>query len=254
MEKGKGTEISRRDFIKDLGSGTIGAAIISTQLAGPSRVGAASSPLVESPLVEIKARPPLKDLWDKWNGIRQTTQTILDAFAKNAGNVGAKQVNWRLNESGTTDKVPVFIDWLAMPDVMQNFAKVSGINPLDWGRYRLGDGIISEVYKGAVGNPPQLIYRDQKLKKEKTAASLELVMKAGLNYQKFIGIIATQNGKKRCVGALTVSFAGTPNDLGKVDQKMKEWAGWTDGPSPLVNYITQNFVLGGPDITPQKKK
>src|SRR5690242_16435484 len=65
----------------------------------------------ESPTqkVAIQPRPVSAGMCSKWPGIRDTTSRILNAFTP----FQAKQVNWRLNVSNTTDKLPVFIDWLA---------------------------------------------------------------------------------------------------------------------------------------------
>jgi hypothetical protein len=85
------------------------------------------------------------------------------------------------------------------------------------------------------------------------------VQKAGLNYQKFIGIVATdKNNNRRCVGALTVSFKSDPNNPA-VDDKMRQWAGWDPwigkgNISPLVDYIKENFILGGPKLSASLKK
>jgi hypothetical protein len=211
--------------------------------------------------VAIEARPASTEMCSKWSGIRDTTSHILKAFKA----LEAKQVNWRLNVSNTTFKRPVFIDWLALEKLTLSIP--SGLaatdnnngNP-DWGLYRLGDGLTSTVYNEAVGNPPNLICRDWSLGEgEKKAESLKLVQKAGLNYQKFIGIIASdENSNRRCVGALTVSFKNDPNNPA-VDDQMKKWAGWDPWPgkektSPLVKFITENFILGGPELSASLKK
>ena len=82
-----------------------------------------------------------------------------------------------------------------------------------------------------------------------------VVQKAGLMYQQFIGIIAGQGGRRRCVGILTVSFRRKPGKLNDVDAKMREWASWPKNPrskgyskSKLVEYIEQRVVLGGPTV------
>ena len=97
MENENGSAVSRRDFIKNLGAGTIGAAIVSKDLLDPRQVEAAVHNQVE-----IMARPPSTEMYAKWQGIRKTTQAILDEFSSKA--FGAKQVNWRLNISYSPDK------------------------------------------------------------------------------------------------------------------------------------------------------
>ena len=256
MDNEKPVEISRRGFIKGLGSGTVGAALISSQL-----LSSCESKAANPPRIKIKARPPTTELWSKWSGIRDTTQKILNAFV----NLGAGQVNWRLNESDTLDKRPVFIDWLATKPFSDKLAQQSGLPPdppRDWGKYRLGDGIISDVYREALDGiaVQKLVTRNwlqQSDMNNKTAESLKLMSKAGLNFQTFIGIKASQDGKTRLAGVLTVSFERRTR-TSEVEKTMRQWAGWDQwsGPekvSPLIAFITENFDLGGPDPNALKK-
>lgn len=243
MRKAKGKEVTRRDFIRDLGSGAIGAAIISTQLLDPRRVDAADKYVK----LRIKAGINVKELGNRWKDIREITQTILKEFE----GLGAKQVNWRLNESGIGNKSPVFIDWLAVKDITDRLAKKSGVK--DYGVYRLGDPLPSNVYNEALDRAGKdIVERDwgcDQLLEEKRVESRLLVQKAGLMYQRFIGIIAEQEGSRRGAGLLTVSFEKKPSILEAVNAKMKQWASWPgNSKSGLVKYIEQNIVLGGPVV------
>jgi hypothetical protein len=243
MKKAKVEEVSRRDFIRDIGGGAIGAAIISTQFLDSRRVDAADKYVK----LTVKAGINVKGLGNRWKGIREVTQTLLKEFE----GLGAKQVNWRLNESGKSSKSPVFIDWLAVKNITDSLAKKSGVK--DYGVYRLGDSLPSNVYdEGLDKAGKDIVERDwgcDQLLKEKRVESRLLVQKAGLMYQRFIGIIAEQEGSRRGVGLLTVSFEKKPSTLEAVDAKMKQWASWPGNPkSGLVEYIEQNFVLGGPAV------
>jgi hypothetical protein len=183
----------------------------------------------------------------KWHEIREITEAVLKDFQR----LGAQQVNVRLNESGTHEKRPVFIDWLAVPKVL---SRLSDRSPeRDLGKYRLGEGTPSQVYNEGLDQiGKKLIERKWNLDlllREKRVESKLLVQKAGLMYQKFVGIIANEKGIARRAGLLTVSFEKKPANLKEIDRKMMEWASWPRQPkSPLVEYIEQHFVIGGPSL------
>ena len=247
MQKGNPKEVSRRDFIKDLGGGAIGAAIVSTHILDPMLVEAATAKF------SIKAGMKVQQLGGRWKEIRKVSETILKEFE----DLGAKQVNWRLNESNTVDKKPVFIDWLATKDITDRLAEKSGVK--DYGEYRLGDPVPSRVYDEGLDRVGRDIvernWECAQLLKEKRVESKLLVQKAGLMHQKFVGIIAEQEGKRRCVGLLTISFEMRPTMSDDVNARMKQWAAWPKDlklrerpKSVLVEFIERSLVLGGPVV------
>ena len=74
-------------------------------------------------------------------------------------------------------------------------------------------------------------------------------------HQKFVGIIAEQEGKRRCVGLLTISFEIRPTMSDDVNARMKQWAAWPKDlklrerpKSILVEFIERSLVLGGPVV------
>ena len=161
--------------------------------------------------VRVKANISRTDWGNTWDGIREIMQRVLKEFRS----LGAKQVNLRLNESNETEKRPVFIDWVAVPEIFERLARQSDTPQTreqvsNVGLYRFGEGLRSRVYEDAVNKALAFqgtIDRDwhQDLAEKKVESKL-LVQKAGLMYQKFIGIIAEEAGSRRCVGLLTVSF------------------------------------------------
>lgn len=189
-----------------------------------------------------------------WQNLRKHTKGILEGFKP----LGAKQVNLRLNESEKESKLPVFIDWFAVPHVSAKIANRSA--QADIGKYRLGETTPSIVYNEGVAQAgKKIIERDwtcKQLLKEKRVESKLAVQKAGLMYQKFIGIIAGEKPSWRCVGLLTVSFVKKPKKavLNKVENKMKKLASWPESPksdpvkSEFVNYLEEAFILGGPFV------
>ena len=163
------------------------------------------------------------------------------------------QVNLRLNKSGTEDKLPYFIDWVGVQKVLEILKRDE--RELDPGLLRFGDDTPSEVNKEALdGSPNTVINRDwTKGMSEKRPQSRVLAQKAGVMYQKIIGIIAEEkndkdesNTKKRCVGTFTAGFLKKPDDVTEkqIDEDLKEIA--TSPVSPLVIWIKANLVLGGP--------
>lgn len=160
------------------------------------------------------------------------------------------QVNLRLNKSGTEDKFPYFIDWVAVQAVLDILKRDE--RELDPGLLRFGDDTPSEVNREALdGAPNTIINRDwTKGMAEKRPRSRVLAQKAGVMYQKIIGIIVEEeNGsitKKRCVGTFTAGLVKKPDDLmeKQIDEELKEIA--TSPASPLVIWIKANLVLGGP--------
>lgn len=181
----------------------------------------------------------------KWREVRQITESVLQEFRA----LGARQVNLRLNQSQNEEKLPIFIDWIALPSVTAGLA--NRCEEKDVGRWRLGEPTPSKVYDAGLAQAGRrLIERNWKVKrllKEKRVESKLAVQKAGLMYQRFIGILAEEAGAKRRAGLLTVSFKNKPRNLKEIDKRMKKWASWPGHPkSPLVKYMEENFVLGGP--------
>jgi len=69
--------------------------------------------------VRVKANISRTDWGNTWDGIREIMQRVLKEFRF----LGAKQVNLRLNESNETEKRPVFIDWVAVPEIFERLAQ-----------------------------------------------------------------------------------------------------------------------------------
>lgn len=181
-------------------------------------------------------------------GIRECLREILTSQILTKS--GVRQVNLRLNESDTTNKLPVFIDWVGVQDVIVLLTRNGQLS--DPGLYRFGDKIPSVVYNqtvdSALQNIPARDWTDPKTLSEKRPESKLLAPKVGATYQKFIGIIAgDRNNQRRCVGILTVGFSHEPNPVQQVEDEMRRVASWPPNyKSRLVQSIEQNFIVGGP--------
>jgi hypothetical protein len=161
------------------------------------------------------------------------------------------QVNLRLNKSGTEERLPYFIDWVGVEDVIR-ILKRDETRDIDPGLLRFGDNTPSLVNQEALdGALKTIINKDWKTRgfSEKRPESRVLAQKANVMYQKIIGIIAKDQSesKTRCVGTFTAGLKEEPKETAKIDEELKRIAGWTTPPaSELVRWIEQNLVLGGP--------
>jgi hypothetical protein len=239
MKEEARSSVSRRDFLKDFGGGVIGTAVISAGLLSPNQIEGAQSAAGRAAIPkDLKPTPHLDEIRKR-----------MEMFRDDLKSFGVVQVNLRLNQSATDMNIPFFIDWVGTPETRSTLSG-QGLTLAQSG-HRFGDPIRSAVYDEAVGPTPKIIERDWctpgKLK-EKAAQSQLLAQRAGAMYQIFIGIKAAQDGQSRCVGLLTAGFPQKIDASKKkqLEDKLKEWAGWTRTQKELVNYLVDNCSLGGP--------
>jgi hypothetical protein len=241
--------VSRRNFLKGLGGGAIGTAIVSTQLLDPGRVeGAAAAK--GKPTSGIKKKGGTLQ-WSDAEPIRKRVEEIL----KDLEGHGARQINMRLNRSDTDDKAPIFVDWYGTKDLAKRLEEKAGKLD-DIRRERFGDQTPAKVYNEALDKAPkELAERDWsdcgKWADEKNAGSRLLAQKAKVLYQRFIAIIADDSkGQRRRVGTIAVGFDKKPDAkvLAEVDEKLKKWASWPpNSQSALVRDLKKvEISLGGP--------
>jgi hypothetical protein len=246
MKEEAKSNVSRRDFLKDVGGSVVGAAVISAGLVNPSQVEGAQA--------QGAARALIPTTHGITQGHLEGCRKHMVKFLEDLKSAGALHVNLRLNESQTEQKLPVFIDWVGTSETHAILSRQGFPQQDSKSRsHRFGDSLRSVVYETAVGDPPKIIDRDwcePGVMKEKTAQSQMLAQRAGAMYQMFVAIKAKQDGQTRCVGLLT---AGFPKKLDaktkkQVEDKMKEWAGWTSARKDLVPFIEATFNLGGPTV------
>lgn len=161
-----------------------------------------------------------------------------------------KQINLRLHKSRSDDRLPYFIDWVGVDDVMKILKRDE--TDIDPGLFRFGDSVPSKVNQEAVDGAPNIIidrdWTQPQSLNEKRPESRLLAQKVNVMYQKVLGIIAFDDEKKqnRCVGTFTAGFLRAPGNADDVNKELKQIAGWTGGQSELVRWIQDNLVLGGP--------
>src|SRR4030095_1115620 len=78
--------------------------------------------------------------------------------------------------------------------------------------------------------------------RERRNEELCLSYKAGVNYLLVVQIIVKEADGARCVGVLGAGFSKEPDQLQRVEDLLKKWAQQN---SPLVNFLQENFELGG---------
>jgi hypothetical protein len=244
--------VSRRNFLKGVGGSAVTTAIISAGLSKPAPVEAAAPDVKTIADIKRKGRA-LR--WTDVEHIRKRMEEILKELADQ--NLGAKQINLRLNRSGEDEKKPYFIDWYATKEIVERLEKKAGKFE-DIRRNRFGDDEPAAIYDEAVDKAPKAkAERDWladcgKLVQEKKVGSKLLAPKVGLMYQRFIGIIADdQKRQRRCVGTIGVGFETKPDKdaLAKVDKTLEKWASWPPNePSLLVKDMVNvvGLSFGGP--------
>ena len=172
-------------------------------------------------------------------GITPAHVTAISELLKQVrGATGADQAGMRLNESGAGETaIYVVIGWVEGPDLESDRRNKNKPDP---GLYRFGDRGTSEVYSaaltaGKLGHIEGRDWNTQLILKRHEAKSQ--AQKAGIMYQKFIGITIEEGNKHRCVGTVTVGFKQKPNPatLSNVDQALKDHA--QNQQSDLIQFL-----------------
>lgn len=230
--EGKSSAVSRRDFLKGLGGGAVSTAVISSSLLNSnSGVAHAAAP--------TRKNIPADITLDAFGAIRGHLLEILKV-------TGAAVVNVRLNKTGIAAPAPVFVGWVE-DDTLKK--RRGGRNEPDPGFSRLGDTITSQEYTDTLAAQGTILERDWCVSlDQKSPDQKALLPRAGVMYQKLIGIIVQEGSVRRCVGALNVGFRRRPDaqTMQKAEKLIRHWA--QDQGSKLVASLKQNFEFGGPTL------
>ena len=150
----------------------------------------------------------------------------------------------RLNQTGT--RVPVFVGWVEDKDVETLRTERKEPSPGDFSKGRLGDTVESKEYTDTLAAKGAIVERDWCVSlKQKNPKQRALVPRAGVMYQKLIGIVVQEGNVRRCVGTLNLGFSSKPVQMAEVETMMRAW---TQEPSSkgLVEFLKTTFKLGGP--------
>jgi hypothetical protein len=183
-------------------------------------------------------------------GITPEDFMTLRGFLKDILNaVGVRQVIMRLNRTGEELPCPLFIGWVQHPEI-ESSRTAGNRNEPDPGLFRFADNNYSPLYNQTLSAAQtnslveKVWDRSDAPYAEKSDHAKALGPEAGVTYQRYIGIKAGG----RCVGSLSVGLSGAPDPTTRqqIDQSLVYWA--TESASPLVSYLQENFVLGGPVV------
>jgi hypothetical protein len=196
-----------------------------------------------------RTRVPVDVTFEHYFAMRSILEHILEDFENSAGKE-AKWVSCRLNQSSTVNPKPYFLGWVE--NDMLKSVRLAANRP-DPGLFRFLDDVAAETYSSSLRNPKNVRRQDWKgavervanppvkeelfmylaqgrgyfgLKKKNEICRLSIAIKAGGHY----------------VGTLNTGLSKDPGSA--LNSKMKQW-GQSDT-SELVQYIRNEFVLGGP--------
>lgn len=175
---------------------------------------------------------------------------IRDILRQILHETGAEIVNMRLNMSDKAGAAPVFVGWIENERVKKLRLQRNEPDP---GFYRLGDSVAAKEYEETINRTvkdqkPAILDRDWcGSLHEKSPEQKALVPRAGVMYQKLIGIVVDQRGVRHCVGTLNFGFK-TPTDAeaSKVKTVINDLSRGEN--SNLSKYLKEefNFEFGGP--------
>ncbi|HEV8720918.1 MAG TPA: hypothetical protein VGW77_09800 [Candidatus Binatia bacterium] len=177
---------------------------------------------------------------------------IRDILRKILDETDAEIVNMRLNKTDKANAAPVFVGWVESERVKNLRLQRNEPDP---GFCRLGDTVSAREYEETLNRTvkdqkPAILDRDwcDRLH-EKSPEQKALVPRAGVMYQKLIGIVVDQGGVRHCVGTLNFGF-NRPTDAQKssVERRIKDLA--QGEKSELSTYLKEefNFEFGGPTL------
>jgi hypothetical protein len=226
-KKGKRTGVSRRDFLKGLGGGAVGTAIVSAGLLKPDRVEGASP----------RSQIPFPRNSQYFTDIENHLRSVLGAIKGVAGRAEVLWVSCRLNKTGAQGPEPVFAGWVEGDAARgKRFKRGYPNPPIDT---HFGGLHVSDLYRACFKAPVGEVVKKHWNGDKASPGSLELGRKY---YEETHRRSMPIKIDKDYVGTLNVGFSGDP---APVDQKIKtelqKWA--QDSKSPLVTYLSQNLAV-----------
>lgn len=227
-KKGKRTGVSRRDFLKGLGGGAVGTAIVSAGLLKPDRVEASAH----------DKEVPFHRASDHFGKIEEYLHSLLKGIQ--GVTASPAQVLWvscRLNRREGME-APVFVGWVES-DVAKTKRGTRYPHPMDT---RLGDTHVSTLYKECLRAPLKTVVKRAWNGEGADATSQELGRKYYEETHRRSMPIKLGN---RYVGTVNAAFSGDPGSSDpKIARVLEDWAQTeTRG---LVRYIQKLNVRGLP--------
>lgn len=200
-------------------------------------------------------RIPVDVSFEHYMAVRSILQHALQDLELTAG-YEPKWITCRLNRSGTTDTQDAyFLGWVEN----QSLRDIRiGLNRPDPGLFRFLDPVHGDTYRTALRNPTQILWQEWRHGRGAGGASPDKPLKLFLDN----GFYRLTSGYETCrrsiaikadnryVGTLNVGLSTDPGNA--LDGKLRVWS--QDSASELVQYVRNEFNLGGPaDDAPSKK-
>lgn len=233
-KQGKGKDVSRREFLKELGAGAVGAAVISEKLLEPYAVEAATAK-------SFAVRSKVSESSEEVKGLQSVLQNfLLDIVEASGSGDSGVLLNCRLNATGESKAAPVWYGWVESKE-LQKISKCSS-PPTNL----IGGDRVSNIYKECYENPGEVRRRKypddakkDKVPDEKGKPAFSIDARYGLNWRRYMLI----NAGRVKAGTVTIGFRSDPRNPAEVEARLKYLA--MEASSPLVQYLEKTFTLKG---------
>lgn len=237
----KGRGVSRREFLKGLGGGAVGAAVISAGLLKPDRAEgvSAAGPVRRKVSAQSKEVKVLEDFLAK---------DVLPDIQKVAGQEEVL-ITCRLNEPDKKYPAPTSYAWVESPKLADRRKSEKKIKGDPHSRF-IGSTHNSPIYTRCLTHNTNRAYvheidysKPGRESAEKTPGAQKLDTAMGLNHRRFVAIIA----KNQRVGTLTAGFPKPPANNDELKKRLVFLA--QNDQSLLVQHLLKSGIgLGGPEI------
>jgi hypothetical protein len=218
-------------------------------LTGLSLLGISQNLSKHEELFMGQTRIPVDVTFEHYIAVKSVLEHFLEQIEGIVGNA-PKWVSCRLNQTNSADPKPFFLGWVEN-DALRKIR--TNENKPDPGLFRFLDDVDAPVYRNCLKNAgdvwreslpkltagkrinpkiePLFLYLDCGyfgLPKDQETCRLSIAIKV--------------NG--RCVGTLNTGLSKDPGT--SINNKMKEWG--QSSTSELVQYVNNEFALGGPTV------
>jgi hypothetical protein len=196
---------------------------------------------------------PVDVTFEHYLAVRSILQHVLQDLEQSVGNA-PKWVSCRLNQTNEVDAKPFFLGWVEN-DSLKSVRMAA--NQPDPGLFRFLDDVAADTYSSSLKSPTDVKRQDWKgtrSRPTKPPVKEELYLYLAPGHD--CGYFGLQKDNEICrfsiaikasgryVGTLNTGLSQDPGNA--LNGKMKSW-GQSDT-SELVQYIKNEFALGGPSV------
>ncbi len=196
-----------------------------------------------------QTRIPVDVTFEHYIAVKSVLEHFLEQIEGIVGNA-PKWVSCRLNQTNSTDPKPFFLGWVEN-DALRNI-RISENKP-DPGLFRFLDDVDAPVYRKCLKNAGDVWKEDSPKLAQANRVNPKvdpLFLYVNCGYFRLpkdhetcrVSIALKVDG--RYVGTLNTGLSKDPGT--SIDNKMKEWG--QSSTSELVQYVKNEFALGGPTV------